>query len=661
MKDNILSKLIERCRPINVLYIEDDVQTREATITILQDFFATINIATNGEEGLQFYRENTSNIDLIITDIMMPKLSGIEMIQSIRENNKEIAIVVVSAQNESSYFEKTIELGVDGYLFKPLKLSQLSQTLTKVVDKISLRKEHIQSLNLLKQYQDITNKSSIISKTDLKGNITFVNEKFCQISGYRPNELIGKPHNILRHPDMPASAFKNLWETIKDKKETWQGVVKNRAKNGDPYYVKTTVQPILDDKGEILEYISLRHDITEIMSDKKQLFDYLGANRLAVLILVQIEDYDTLEKFYDRENIEKIEDSFGRVLLYLMPNIWGFQKVYQLENGLYALAIDRRSCQASTEEIYQAIEKLLVNVKEYSVKMESIEYDISIICSFTYGVFKIFEDAKIGIEKAIQDKQSIIYADGLSGVEHENALKNIETLHTIKTALDNQKVISYFQPIVNNLTLEVEKYESLVRIIDETGRLLSPYHFLDVAKKGRYYSKITRIVLENSFLALLRTDKEISINLSVFDIEQDEIRSYIYALLAKYANASHRIIFEVLESESVKDFKTIQDFIHQVKMLGVKIAIDDFGTGYSNFERLLNYQPDILKIDGGLIKNIDRNRLNHNIVETIIMFAQKQHMKTGAEFVENETIFKIVRDMGIDYSQGYAFGKPEIF
>ena len=661
MKNNMLSKLVERCRLICVLYVEDDAQTREATLPILQDFFETISVATNGEEGLSLYQENSSKIDLIITDIMMPKLSGIDMIEAIREENKEIAIVVISAHNESTYFEKTIEIGVDGYVFKPLKLIQLSQTLSKIVEKISLRKEHIQSLNLLKQYEDITNKSSIISKTDTKGNITFVNEKFCQISGYRPDELIGKPHNIVRHPDMPASAFKHLWETIKDKKETWQGVVKNRAKNGDPYYVKTTVQPILNDKGEIEEYISLRHDITEIMSDKKQLFDYLEANRLSVLILVQIEDYDTLEKFYDRESVEKIEDSFGRVLLYLMPNIWGFQKVYQLENGLYALAVDRRSCQASVEEIHYVIEQLLANVKEYSVKMESIEYDISVICSFTYGVFKIFEDAKIGIEKAIKEKQSIIYADGLSGIEHENALKNIETIHTIKTALDNQKVISYFQPIVNNLTLEVEKYESLVRIIDENGRLLSPYHFLDVAKKGRYYSKITKIVLENSFLALLRTDKEISINLSVFDIEQEEIRDYIYTLLVQYATSSNRVVFEVLESESVKDFDVILAFIHKVKAQGVKIAIDDFGTGYSNFERLLNYQPDILKIDGGLIKNIDQNRLNRNIVETIIMFAKKQHMKTVAEFVENETIFHIVQEMGIDYSQGYAFGKPEIF
>ena len=660
MLEHNIETLIGKCATLSLLYVEDDPHTREGTLSILHEIFPTIYVASDGEEGLALYRENAQKIDLVITDLTMPKLNGLEMIERIRETNKEIAIIVFSAHNESSYFAQTIELGVDGYLIKPLKSSQLFQTLSRTVEKISLRKEYLANLSLLKQYEAITNKSSIISKTDTRGIITYVNEKFCQISGYKESELIGKPHNIVRHPDMPSSAFKELWQTIQNK-QTFQGVVKNRAKNGDPYYVKTTIQPIFNAKGEIEEYISLRHDITEIMSDKKQLFDYLEANKLSVLILVQIEDYDTLEKFYDRSSVEKIEQIFGKTLLYLMPNIWGFQRVYHLENGLYAFAIDRRSCQANEHEIEEVLEKLLSNIKEYVVKLEGIEYDISAICSFTYGVFRIFEDAKIGIEKAIKEKLSIVYADGLSGIEHENALKNIETIHTIRSALDNKKVVSYFQPIVNNLTLEVEKYESLVRIVEESGRVLSPFHFLDVAKKGRYYSKITRIVLENSFLALSQTDKSISINLSVFDIERDEIRECIYTLLQTYQKESHRIVFELLESDDIKDFNLIKTFIQSVKRFGVKIAIDDFGTGYSNFERLLEYKPDIIKIDGSLIKNIQTNRHNRSIVEMIVTFAKKQHIQTIAEFVENEEIFHIVQALGIDYSQGYAFGKPELF
>ncbi len=99
-------------------------------------------------------------------------------------------------------------------------------------------------------------------------------------------------------------------------------------------------------------------------------------------------------------------------------------------------------------------------------------------------------------------------------------------------------------------------------------------------------------------------------------------------------------------------------FIDDVKKLGVKIAIDDFGAGYSNFERLVNYQPDILKIDGCLIRDIETNSYSLSVVKTIVAFAKEQNIQIVAEFVENENIFDILNNLGIEYSQGYHFGKP---
>jgi len=659
---SLTASLKQLGKGMTLLYIEDNPQAKDVANNFFSEFFDDVIVGFNGEEGVNLYASHHNRIDLVITDITMPLMNGIEMIGKIRAINPDITIIVQAVPNEMHYLTQTIEAGVDGYLLKPLNPTQIVKTLYKILDNLQLHYQNAKNALLLEQYENITNTSSIISKTNTQGVITFVNDKFCQISGYKREDLIGKAHNIIRHPDMPKAAFRDLWKTIKDEKKTWQGIVKNRAKNGDTYYVKTTVQPILNPDGEVEEYISLRHDITAIMSDKKQLFDFLEANRLSVLILVQIEDYNILEKFYDKASVEKIEDAFGKNMLYLMPNRWGFQRVYHLENGLYAFAIDRRNCRASKEEIHAVLEQFLMNVKEYIVKIDSIEYDISAICSFTYGIYKIFEDAKIGIENAIHNKQPIVYADGLSGIEYDNALKNIETIHIIKTAIDNRKIISYFQPIVNNTTQKIEKYESLVRLVTEDGQLLTPLYFLDTAKKGRYYSKITRIVLENSFAALSKIpEASISINLSVHDIERSEITDYIDSLLVKYEHEAHRIIFELLESEDIKDFLLVKDFVKNVKTKGVKIAIDDFGTGYSNFERLLSYEPDILKIDGSLIKNIQDNQVNQHIVETMILFAKKQHLSTVAEFVENEEIYKIVKDMGIDYSQGFYFGRPEMF
>jgi diguanylate cyclase (GGDEF)-like protein/PAS domain S-box-containing protein len=124
--------------------------------------------------------------------------------------------------------------------------------------------------NLLSEYKRAVDLSNIVSKTNPKGVITYVNDKFCEISGYTREEVIGRPHNIIRHPDMPREAFKELWDTIKTKK-SWHGIIRNMRKDGGQYIVDTTVVPILDVDGDITEYIAIRHDITELEETKQQL------------------------------------------------------------------------------------------------------------------------------------------------------------------------------------------------------------------------------------------------------------------------------------------------------------------------------------------------------------------------------------------------------
>jgi len=123
---------------------------------------------------------------------------------------------------------------------------------------------------MLRQYKEAIEKSNIISKTDINGIITFVNDEFCKISGYSRDELIGKNHNIVRHPDVPASKFKLLWDTIK-KKNIYKSTVKNLAKNGSTFYVNTTVIPILDKKNHIVEFIAIRYDVTKEVLYKEKL------------------------------------------------------------------------------------------------------------------------------------------------------------------------------------------------------------------------------------------------------------------------------------------------------------------------------------------------------------------------------------------------------
>ena len=128
----------------------------------------------------------------------------------------------------------------------------------------------LRNIRLLSEYKDAVDRSSIVSKTDGKGIITYVNKRFCDISGYTSEELLGKPHNIIRHKDMPRIAFRELWENLA-KKKAWSGIVKNRTKDGGSYTVEATISPILNHHGEVEEYIAIRNDLTDVISLQEEL------------------------------------------------------------------------------------------------------------------------------------------------------------------------------------------------------------------------------------------------------------------------------------------------------------------------------------------------------------------------------------------------------
>ncbi len=649
MKD--FKNIINSTSKLKLLYVEDNKDARTSVLSILEEFFEDIIVCLDGEEGLRKFKEE--KIDLIITDINMPKMSGLEMSRAIREIDKEISILVFSAYNEPKYFVDSIKLGVDGYLLKPIDMEQFLGVISKIIEKYKAIKDR----ELLKQYKEITDKSAIISIISFNGTISYVNDAFCEISEYSKEELIGKEYHAITNYEQPKAISDDIWKTIREKKEIWQGVIKNVSKNGRPYYLKSTIKPILDYNGDIVEYIALRNDVTAIMHPQQQLNDLLDSIDIPLVVIMKIENFDDIEGFYTQKQIQSIEEKFAEELFNLVPKSFAFEKIFALRNGEYAFAKDRIKCLESDEEIIEDLKFFQQSVNDARIDIGKIDYDISIVISIAYGL-NALENAKYGIKSLLETKQDFIVANNFVENNHERAEQNFKTITMIKKAIEDKKIISYFQAIVNNKTKEIEKYESLVRLINEDEKVISPFFFIDISKRGKYYAQITSIVLDNSFAALHRTDKEISINLSILDIEKKQTRRKLFTLLKEYKSSAHRITFELLEDENVKDFDLVKTFIVEVKRLGVQIAIDDFGAGYSNFERLLDYQPDILKIDGSLIKNIETSPFAVSVVKSVVTFAKAENIKVVAEYVENENIYKMLCELGVDYSQGYYFAKP---
>ena len=652
MKD--IDAIIKQTGNLRILYVEDNIDAKESTIAVFEEFFKEIVVAGDGEDGYDKFREN--QIDLIITDINMPKLNGIDMVAKIRTLDNDIPILVLSAYNESGYFIDSIKLGVDGYLLKPIDIEQFITVLYKVTKKIKLAYDLKYALSLSRQYKEVTDHSAIVSIANPDGKITYANDEFCRISEYSREELIGQNHNIIRHPDNPFYVYQNMWDTIKNKKEIWKGTIRNISKNGRIYYVESTIKPIMDLNDTIVEYIALRYDITNIMNPRKQLEDFLFYTPEPILVIMEIVDYDNLEKFYGYSEIGYIERQISKKIFDFVPQDCIFKHIYILGNGKFAFAKD--ITHLDVNKIIENVKSILHKINTTTFKIDDTTYDLSIRMSLAYES-NVFENCIFGLYKLLKSKEDFILANNFAHLQYQEAQNNLNAQEMISTAIENFNIISYFQPIVDNKTQEIVKYESLVRLIDEEGNVLAPYLFLNISKQSKLYFQITKIVLKNSFDALSQITQEISINLSALDIEQEKITDMIFELLEEHRKESHRIIFELLEDERIEDIKMVESFILKVKQYGVKIAIDDFGTGYSNYERLLSYHPDIIKIDGSLVKNILIDSYSLSVIKTIVAFAKAQNLEIVGEFVENKEIYDILNSLEVEYSQGYYFGKPE--
>lgn len=521
---------------------------------------------------------------------------------------------------------------------------------------------------LLEQYKNAVDISMIVSKTDPKGIITYVNDEFSKVSKYPKETLIGKSHNIIRHPDSSSKVFKEMWETIRAKK-VWKGIVKNLASDGTAYYVDTSVIPILDDNGEIVEYIGLRNNITSLFEtqellEKARIDDVTGLKSRTALL----EDKDLRVNnnlaLIDVASFKHINDFYGHIigdqlLQIIATELQQFMEKYDCQ--LYRLPIDIFA--VMTSEPIDKLEKKVVEFSKYisskpiSISGSHIYINVVIgLASYENGQ-RIYQHADIALQHAKTHKKRMQkYAKEINlqkEIEH-----NLLWTQRLNEAIFDDKVKTFYQPIINNKTLQHEKYESLVRIIDENGNIVSPFYFLAISKQTKLYSYLTKKIFQDTIAKFRNTDRFFTVNLSIEDFENDKTVNMLYKAFQN-RDIAEKATLEITETEEINNYERVIDVITKLKMLGCKIAIDDFGSGYSNFTYLMKLQADYIKIDGSLIEKIDYDHSAQSIVRAIVSFAKEMGIKTIAEYVSDEKIFNKVKELDIDYSQGYYFGIPK--
>jgi diguanylate cyclase (GGDEF)-like protein len=379
--------------------------------------------------------------------------------------------------------------------------------------------------------------------------------------------------------------------------------------------------------------------------------------RQPALMLFNIDRFKHINDFYGTDTGDAVLKECAKRLTAVLP-ILRNARLYRLGGDDFGILFEFDNTEASRKAFKTALKKALTGCTEHPFDLDSLMIDISVSAGVSTQKERLFETADMALKFAKSSSRHLYAIFDASMDQTQTIKKNIHAISQLKTALANDRLFPYFQPIVDLSSGRTIKYEALARIRDDQGSILSPWSFLEAAKQAKLSGTVTAVILEKTLQTARETKGRFSVNVSASDIMSSHDRNQICRLLHTYSDVASHITFEVLEGEEIEDYEIIDDFFRGVRRHGCQIAIDDFGSGYSNFEKLLQLDIDTLKIDGSLIKNVDHDAHAELVVKTMIAFAKGADIKTVAEFVHSEAVLQKVTSLGIDFGQGYHLGKP---
>lgn len=242
------------------------------------------------------------------------------------------------------------------------------------------------------------------------------------------------------------------------------------------------------------------------------------------------------------------------------------------------------------------------------------------------------------------------------GLEQIHA-RRLKMLKILNDAVANDRVVPFFQGIRDNSDGKIKMYESLMRIKDDEGTIYNPGNFMEIAKEYGFYPDMSYLMIIKVMKYFRDRHEMVTLNLNISDIYNYKI---VHFILKYLKNAPHpeNYVFELTETEEIKDYQIITEFVDQIHQMGGKIAIDDFGSGFSNIVNIFKVESDYIKIDGEIVRNVKHDIYARELLEMISFWARKHDKEIVAEYIEKQEIQDIIHANGIRYSQGYLFSKP---
>ncbi|WP_072680051.1 response regulator [Arcobacter sp. LA11] len=436
-------KLLKR---LKVLYVEDDASVRNELSNLLSNFFENVYTADDGKAGLELYKEKQNDIDVIIADINMPNLTGIEMLEKIRVFDKDVPVIFATAYSDNEFLSGAIKLKVFEYIIKPIDIRKLMTVLADLATILYHDFLLNQQNKELKKYKDILYSNNIVVRTNKNMKISFVNDLFCEITGFDKKELIGKELIVLKHKDTDPKVYKKLYNSVLNNKQ-FSGQFKNITKDGSYYIANTNTISTLNDAGEVTGCLMIQKDETKevnkrrevqssLIKDKGEIFIKSKENTAELQNIITSLKDEVLNAKKQVQNIKVDKDKY----IYTAEKYTIENKRLRTELKQYKKDSDYMNDKYSnSKKLSKENADLRIEVKRLNSRLENIKEEHEKVCK------QIKVNYEVEIDDLEQELASI--TEKLDGVENAEAI--------------SQK-LNYWKEKAKNEAKKIEKLEKKI-------------------------------------------------------------------------------------------------------------------------------------------------------------------------------------------------------
>lgn len=684
-----------------LLVIEDYSDTIELIERVLGSRFE-IEMALDGQAGLEAWKAR--HHDLVLLDVMLPKMSGNAVLKEILAIDPHQSVVMMTAYGSAERASSLMLQGAADFVGKPFRAEQLRRVCEIAVQREDFMVSNEQFAQRQEALHRETERAQVLVQSlgegvitiTLEGIIEYMNpmaEKICR----QPLAAVrGKPFNQILLAFNRVSGLRDKSPVDLCMKSGLRvqgcGEVLFRLADGEELSLDYTASPIHDRSGEVNGVVMVFRDTTSMQLLQEKLAYQASYDMVTGLMnrtefekrldhAIQLQKVDGVQHalcYIDLDQFKLINDtsghSAGDLLLRQIAEL--LQTQVRRSRDTFArfggdeFVLLLENC--PTERAADICETLLEAIHEYRFIYDDKTFSLSA----SIGVVAIDEETSVIHEalsradaachlakEAGRNRLHIYRADDEATIRQSGEMQAVAKIHN---ALENNLFSLYYQEIaaICDGASPGRHYEILIRMQDGHGGCIVPGFFLPAAERFNLSAKIDRWVIKHTFEWFMRHPLQLnalgccSINLSGLSLSDKGLYTFIENELIRTGMPPRKFCFEITETSAVANLRQATAFVRALRQLGCAFALDDFGSGMSSYGYLKNLPVDYLKVDGVFVRDVIDDPIDLAMVRSINEIGHVLGLKTIAEYVENQDILEKMKEIGIDYVQGYAIGRP---